>query len=58
MISKEDYFDINLKRVNCPICSLKQPILRKPLTERQFLYGGWTCKKCGCEMDKFGKKLD
>ena len=48
---------INLKRVYCPKCGLKQPIIRKPKNERQALYGGNTCKNCGTEMDKYGQKI-
>jgi RNase P subunit RPR2 len=58
MITREDFFGVNLKRVKCPNCNTKQPIIRKPQTERQLLYGGWTCKKCGCEMDKYGKEIN
>jgi len=52
--SKYSKLGINLSRVYCPICNLKQPIIRKPANERQLLYGGNTCKNCGTEMDKYG----
>ena len=48
---------INLGRVYCPNCNLKQPIIRKPANERQALYGGHTCKKCGTEIDKHGTEV-
>jgi hypothetical protein len=47
-------FGINLKRVYCPVCQTKQPSIRKPLNERQALYGGNTCNICNTEMDKYG----
>lgn len=48
---------INLGQVRCPRCGARQPRLRLPRTERQRLWGGWTCKACGCEMDKWGRDL-
>ena len=45
---------INIKRVHCPNCNAKQPIARKPANQRQMLFGGYTCKQCNTEMDKFG----
>lgn len=55
--SKYSKFGINLGSVYCPNCQLKQPLLRKPANERQALYGGHTCKKCGTEIDKHGNKV-
>jgi len=49
--------DINLDNVNCPECSEKMPALRIPKSMQQIMWGGWTCPKCDCKMDKFGKKL-
>ena len=58
LISKKDSkFGINLKRVFCPKCNLKQPFIRKPTNERQMLYGGHTCKNCKTEMNKYGVKI-
>jgi hypothetical protein len=37
---------INLKHVYCPVCQTKQPFIRKPLNQRQALYGGHTCNVC------------
>lgn len=56
--SKYSKLGINIKRVFCPKCNLKQPIIRKPTNERQILYGGYSCKNCGTEMDKYGKKIN
>ncbi len=58
MIRKDSKFGINLKRVYCPKCNLKQPIIRKPGNERQMLYGGHTCKNCGTELDKYGSEIN
>jgi predicted RNA-binding Zn-ribbon protein involved in translation (DUF1610 family) len=45
---------INLSKVFCPKCGQPMPMIRKPKNQRQALWGGWTCPKCGCEMDKYG----
>ena len=55
---KDSKFGINLKRVFCPKCNLKQPIIRKPENERQILFGGHTCENCGTEMDKYGVEIN
>jgi len=47
---------INLDRVNCPDCGALMPQVRQPKSLGQALWGGGTCEKCGCEMDKWGRK--
>ena len=47
---------INLDKVDCPECGDPVPMIRKPENIRQVLWGGWTCKKCGTEMNKYGHK--
>jgi len=49
---------INVEKVNCPLCGEKAPIVRAPKNMKQFLWGGWTCVKCGCEMDKYGIQIN
>jgi len=49
-------FGINLKTVNCPKCKTEQPKIRKPKGWKEILFGGNTCEKCGCRMDKYGKE--
>ena len=51
-------FGINLKTVNCPKCKEEQPKIRKPRGMKEILWGGFTCKSCGCKMDKYGKERD
>jgi hypothetical protein len=48
---------INPKSVNCPACSSPVPQVRRPKSLSQALWGGWTCAKCGCEMDKWGRLI-
>jgi len=48
---------INLSEVSCPSCGEPQPRIRQPTSRRQRLWGGSTCPKCACEMDKWGKRI-
>lgn len=48
---------INLEPVNCPSCGSPMPKMRQPKSLRERLWGGGTCAKCGCEMDKWGRRL-
>ena len=42
----------------CPACGTPLPLIRRPQNERQRLWGGSTCQKCGAEVDKWGKIVD
>lgn len=42
----------------CPGCGALMPRVRKPANTRQMLWGGWTCPKCGVEMDRKGTRLE
>lgn len=53
----KELFGINVKIINCPDCDEPQPRVRKPKNMREAMWGGNTCAKCGCEMDKWGKKI-
>jgi len=48
---------INLAPVNCPACGSPMPKVRRPGSLKQGLWGGGTCAKCGCEMDKWGRLI-
>jgi hypothetical protein len=43
---------------NCPRCQIPLPQVRLPTSFRQMMWGGWTCKSCGCEMDKWGRVIE
>lgn len=47
----------NLDPVSCPQCGQLQPSSRLPTSLRQGLWGGWTCRACGTEMDKWGRAM-
>jgi transposase-like protein len=53
-----NHFPINFETVTCPKCGSKQTSLRIPKNRQEFLFGGWTCEKCACKMDKFGKNVE
>jgi hypothetical protein len=48
-------FGINLKPAICTQCGTPAPLVRKPASRRQMLWGGWTCAECGYELDKWGR---
>lgn len=39
-------------RKSCPKCGNMLPFVRKPTSPEQALHGGWTCGKCGAELDR------
>ena len=49
---------MNFRSVLCPSCGEPAPFVRKPANRRQALWGGWTCRVCGCEYDKWGEALE
>jgi len=48
---------INLQPVNCPCCQANIPQVRTPKSVREALWGGGTCGKCGCRIDKWGRQI-
>jgi hypothetical protein len=52
-------FGINLASLfggaKCAECGARAPkVARIPKTPYQVMWGGWTCEKCGLELDKWG----
>jgi transposase len=45
-------------RRSCPRCSTQMPMLRRPTSAKQALWGGWSCPNCGHETDRQGRALD
>jgi hypothetical protein len=56
-IRRKGKMGINLKPIFCPKCSTPAPIIRKPTSKQETLWGGWTCTNCGCKMDKWGNEI-
>ena len=48
---------INLGTVVCPKCQTEMPRVRAPASGAEAVWGGYTCPKCGCKMDKWGRQL-
>lgn len=46
-----------LNRARCGKCGEPQPIIRKPQNERQAFWGGYTCRRCGTELDSSGAPI-
>lgn len=57
MSKRQSKYGLNFKRVYCPICGTKQPLIRIPKNQSQTLYGGYTCSKCQAELDKYGNVI-
>jgi hypothetical protein len=51
---RKDRWGVNLEAVACPFCGTPLPLKRLPRSVRQALWGGWTCARCGNEVDKYG----
>ncbi len=41
--------------VNCERCGTEQPAVRRPTSFGQAMLGGFTCAKCGAELDTRGR---
>jgi hypothetical protein len=46
-----------IKPIKCPDCRERLSHFRKPANLRQALWGGFTCSRCGCEIDWRGNKI-
>ena len=48
-----------MPRPKCPDCGEQFPSrFRKPANRKQMLWGGYTCAKCGCEVDWRARKIE
>ncbi len=47
---------IGLLAASCPRCGARLPMIRKPASMEEATWGGWTCTKCGCKVDKYGRE--
>jgi hypothetical protein len=48
---------MSLSRKNCPRCGAPLPMFRKPASASEIMWGGWTCQRCGCKVDKYGREI-
>ncbi len=49
---------INFSTTVCGECGRKPPEVRHPADTYEVLWGGWTCERCGCKNDKWGRPRD
>lgn len=56
--SKPSKWGINLNATNCPKCGQRMPAIRLPKNLEQMMWGGWTCPKCGCQVDRWGNAVE
>jgi hypothetical protein len=56
--ARKGKWGINRNIVFCPDCGRQMPRFRIPRSLHQGLWGGWTCGACGCEIDKWGARID
>lgn len=59
-IRRRGRWGINFKGLaglQCPRCREPLPVIRVPKSLRETLWGGCTCKKCGCQVDKWGEPI-
>jgi hypothetical protein len=47
---------LSFSRRPCPRCGTLPPMIRKPTSKEEVLWGGWTCSNCGCRVDKYGRE--
>ena len=52
---KKNRLGVNFKRVDCPTCALRQPMVRIPASGYEIFWGGYTCRGCGTKLDKWGR---
>ena len=50
-------FTLLQKPKSCSKCGTPAPKIRKSPNRRQVLWGGWTCPKCFCELDRHGREV-
>jgi hypothetical protein len=56
-VRRRGRWGINGSPTFCPNCGEATPTVRKPASFQQALWGGCMCKECGCEFDKWGRRI-
>jgi hypothetical protein len=56
-IRRRGKWGVNGATTLCPNCGEAASTVRKPASFQQALWGGCTCKECGCEFDKWGRRV-
>ena len=53
---KHQYRGIGLFGAVCPRCASRLSKDREAASFWEAVSGGWTCQKCGCKIDKYGRE--
>ena len=56
-LDRRGNWGFNLRPEDCPRCGQRLPTVRRPRNLRQAVWGGWTCERCGVELDKWGRPV-
>ncbi len=55
-LAAKSRWGVGALQADCPRCRTPLPIIRAPGSLHETLWGGWTCKQCGCQVDKYGRE--
>jgi hypothetical protein len=50
-------FEFKNTALRCGRCGEPAPLFRPPTGSKQAAGGGWTCRKCGTELDRRGRPV-
>jgi hypothetical protein len=58
-VRRSGRWGINFTRIVCPHCGVHAGPgrIRMPRNADQALWGGRTCERCGCHLDKWGREI-
>ena len=56
LTKQKSRWGITFSRKPCPRCGTMPPAVRVPKSVDEAVWGGWTCPKCGCKCDKYGRE--
>jgi hypothetical protein len=54
---RNNRWGINLESNYCPRCKQPMPRVSRPASLNEALWGGGTCQRCGCKLDKWGREI-
>lgn len=55
--ARQGKWGLSFRRPICPSCGAGLPLLRKPSSWDEALWGGNTCPNCGARSDKYGRPI-
>jgi hypothetical protein len=48
-------WSISIGRTRCSECDTPKPVICFPKSLHELIWRGWTCRNCGCRLDKWGQ---